>query len=50
VLHSMRKRVFAAVVIVLLLVGLTSPLDTLARSTQPATVRASLAAGTTTDR
>lgn len=43
----MRKRVFAAVVIVLLLVGLASPLDTLARSTQPATVRASLAAGTT---
>jgi len=43
----MRKRVFAAVVIVLLLVGLTSPLDTLARSTQPATVHASLTAGTT---
>jgi hypothetical protein len=42
----MRKRVFAAVVIVLLLVGLTAPLDALARSTQPATVRASLAAGT----
>jgi hypothetical protein len=28
----MRKRVFAAVVIVLLLVGLTAPLDALARS------------------
>jgi hypothetical protein len=43
----MRKRVFAAVVIALLLVGLTLSLDTLALSTQPATVRASLTAGTT---
>jgi len=34
-------------VVVLLLVGLASPLNTLARSTQPATVRASLTAGTT---
>jgi hypothetical protein len=42
----MRKTVFAAVVIVFLLVGLVSPLDTLARSTQPAAVSASLAAGT----
>jgi hypothetical protein len=42
----MRKTVFAAVVIVFLLVGLVSPLHTLARSTQPAAVRASLAAGT----
>ena len=43
----MRKRVFAAVVIVFLLVGLVSPLETLARGAQPATVHASLTAGTT---
>ena len=46
-LHSIRKRVFAAVVVVLLLVGLALPLNTLARSTQPAAVRASHTTSTT---